>query len=402
MNENRERPGLPPAGSLERRCARDLCGQPIGGARGRLSWQISGFILLRLPHGRSRATRRDNPARIVSRARALLMCAGPERQGAFNHAARSSSHCAIRCGCLAGLSLIAGTTGASAEPKRGGPPAAARPAAPAMARPAAPAFHPAPQRPAMAVHQAPRFAAPSRSVAPHVAASRPSFQRPAMAPRPARPAPHIAESRRPSAPSAISARSPRQEKQQRQERIAQPAGEHELQTSQRRQLAQQRQHDALSRRSTERQTRIDRLQQRVQQLQAQKPQGRRAQRTLAAQQRLLQREQLSQKRDLAQQQKLGMAPSAAQHSAAANAVQAAARGRFAARFRNNADPGAQAALAARLNGWAPRKAWRNHVHAAFVPWLGPVFWTYAYADIFDYTFWPAAYDDAYWLTLMTI
>jgi hypothetical protein len=36
------------------------------------------------------------------------------------------------------------------------------------------------------------------------------------------------------------------------------------------------------------------------------------------------------------------------------------------------------------------------VRAAFIPWLGPVFWPYAYADIFDYTFWPSAYDDAYW------
>jgi hypothetical protein len=77
-------------------------------------------------------------------------------------------------------------------------------------------------------------------------------------------------------------------------------------------------------------------------------------------------------------------------------VQAAARGRFAARFRNNADPRAQLALAARLNGWAPRNAWRHHVRAAFVPWLGPVFWPYVYSDIFAYTFWPDAYDSAYW------
>ncbi|MDE2468763.1 MAG: Spy/CpxP family protein refolding chaperone [Bradyrhizobium sp.] len=299
--------------------------------------------------------------------------------------------------CLAGLSLI---VGASAEPKRGGPPAAARAAAPAMARPAAPAFHPAPQRPAMAARPMPHFAAPSRHfaepsrpAAPHIAASRPSFHRPAMV---SRPVPHIAASRHPSAHATISARSPRHERQPREERMAQPANARELRAQQHQQLAQQRQRDALSRRSTERQTRIDRLQQRVQKLQAQNPQGRRAQRTLAAQQRLLQREQLSQKRDLAQQQKLGVAPAAAQHTAAANAVQAAARGRFAARFRNNADPGARIALAARLNGWAPRKAWRHHVHAAFVPWLGPVFWPYAYADIFDYTFWPAAYDDAYW------
>jgi len=195
----------------------------------------------------------------------------------------------------------------------------------------------------------------------------------------------------------VSARSPRQERivqhaQAREQRISQ----RQQVTQQREQLAQQRQRDTLSRQSAERQTRIDRVQQRVQQLQAQKPQGRQAQRALQAQQNLLQREQLAQKRDLAQQQKLGVAPATAQRTAAAAAVQAAARGRFAARFRNNADPRAQVALAARLNGWAPRNAWRHHVHAAFVPWLGPVFWPYVYSDIFNYTFWPEAYDDAYW------
>ena len=195
----------------------------------------------------------------------------------------------------------------------------------------------------------------------------------------------------------MSAHSPRQERilqraQAREQRLSQ----RQQVTQQREQLAQQRQRDTLSRQSAERQTRIDRLQQRVQQLQAQKPEGRRAQRALQAQQRLLQREQLVQKRDLARQEKLGVPPAAAQRTEAAAHVQAAARGRFAARFRNNADPRAQVALAARLNGWAPRKAWRHHVHAAFVPWLGPVFWPYVYSDIFDYTFWPQAYDDAYW------
>jgi hypothetical protein len=168
-------------------------------------------------------------------------------------------------------------------------------------------------------------------------------------------------------------------------------------TQQREQLAQQRQRDTLSRQTAERQTRIDRLQQRVQQLQGQNSPDRRGHRALQAQQRVLEREQLAQKRDLARQQKLGVAPAAAtQRNAVAAAVQAAARGRFAARFRNNADPQAQIALAARLNGWAPRHAWRRHVRAAFVPWLGPVFWPYAYSDVFNYTFWPQAYDDAYW------
>ena len=311
------------------------------------------------------------------------------------------------------LALIAGTIGASAQPKPGGapggkpggaPPAAmARPAAPAMARPAAPAFHPAPapQRPAMAPRQMPHFAAPSRPASPHVAAPRPSFQRPATVSRaPAiasRPTPRIAEPRGPSASPSVSAHSPRQERiLQRAQAHEQRLSQRQQVTQQREQLGQQRQRDTLSRQSAERQTRIDRLQQRVQQLQAQKPEGRRAQRALQAQQRLLQREQLVQKRDLARQEKLGVPPAAAQRTEAAAHVQAAAHGRFAARFRNNADPRAQVALAARLNGWAPRKAWRHHVHAAFVPWLGPVFWPYAYSDIFDYTFWPQAYDDAYW------
>jgi hypothetical protein len=307
---------------------------------------------------------------------------------------------------LVGLSLIAGCTGASAQqPRRGGAPAAvARPAAPAIARPAAPAFHPAaaPQRAAMAPRPMPQphFAAPSRPAAPRIAA-RPSFQRPAAVSRPAaiasRPAPRIAESRRSGAPPAASAPSPRQERiaqqaQAREQRISQ----RQQATQQRQQIAQQKQRDTRSRQSAERQTRIDRLQQHVQDLQAQKSPDRRAQRALQAQQRQLQREQSAQKRDLAQQQKLGVTPVAAQRTAAATAVQAAARGRFAARFRNTADPRAQIALAARLNGWAPRNAWRHHARAAFVPWLGPVFWPYVYADIFDYTFWPQAYDDACW------
>ena len=29
-------------------------------------------------------------------------------------------------------------------------------------------------------------------------------------------------------------------------------------------------------------------------------------------------------------------------------------------------------------------------------WLGPVFWPYAYSDIFEYTFWPSGYDPGYW------
>jgi hypothetical protein len=349
-------------------------------------------------------------ARIISRDRALLMSQrGKHRELATMRAWRIGFASPLTVS-LAGLFLIAGSLGALAQhPGRGAAPVARpaapapRPAAPAMARPAAPAFHPAPapQRPAMAPRPMPHFAAPSRPAAPHFAAPRPSVQRPATMPRPpsiaSRPAPHVA-SPRPSASPAVSARSPEQARIQerapaRDQRITERAQAREQQIQQ---AAQQRQRDTLARQTAERQTRIDRLQQRVQQIQGRQPQGRQAQRALQVQQHQLQREQLAQQRDLARQQRLGGPPGAAKRTVAAAAMQAAARGRFAARFHDNADPRAQMALAARLNGWAPRNAWRRHVRAAFVPWLGPVFWPYAYADIFDYTFWPGAYDDAYW------
>ena len=155
----------------------------------------------------------------------------------------------------------------------------------------------------------------------------------------------------------------------------------------------------LSRPSVQRQERIDRLQQRVQRLQSEQPQGQRAQRAqqrlLQTQQRQLQREQQLQQRVLARQERLGIQPPAREPGATA-AAQAAARGRFTERFRNNDDPRAQAILEARRHGLAPRHAWKRGHRAVFVPWLGHVFWPYAYADIFNYTFWPSAYDTGYW------
>ncbi|HET7803393.1 MAG TPA: Spy/CpxP family protein refolding chaperone [Pseudolabrys sp.] len=73
---------------------------------------------------------------------------------------------------------------------------------------------------------------------------------------------------------------------------------------------------------------------------------------------------------------------------------AARRGRFAAPFA------AQAANANwrhnRFAHVAAHRAWRHGHRAVFVAWYGPVFWPYAYSDIFDYTFWPYGYDDGYW------
>lgn len=207
------------------------------------------------------------------------------------------------------------------------------------------------------------------------------------------PEPRIATPSSPGPSPAVGARP------SRREQIETRAQQREQRIQQRQQMVQERQRDMLSRQSTERQTRIDRLQQRVQQLQSQKPEGLRAQRAqerlLQTQNRLLQREQRRQQTDQARLQRLAPPPSA-ERSAAAAAAQAAARGRFAAHFRSNDAWQARAALRARENGWAPRHAWRRGHRAAFVAWLGPVFWPYAYSDIFSYTFWPYAYDPGYW------
>jgi hypothetical protein len=50
----------------------------------------------------------------------------------------------------------------------------------------------------------------------------------------------------------------------------------------------------------------------------------------------------------------------------------------------------------RREHWAAREAWQHRTRAPYIPWFGPVYWPYAYSDIFDYTFWPNAYDDGYW------
>jgi hypothetical protein len=74
------------------------------------------------------------------------------------------------------------------------------------------------------------------------------------------------------------------------------------------------------------------------------------------------------------------------------AQQAAARGRFGARFHARAGRGVDA----RAVRYAGRHAWRRGLHASFVAWTGPLFWPYVYSDIFDYTFFPYAYDDGFW------
>jgi hypothetical protein len=70
------------------------------------------------------------------------------------------------------------------------------------------------------------------------------------------------------------------------------------------------------------------------------------------------------------------------------APQTTRQGRFASRF------GARGF--AHGANFAAHNAWRHGWRAGFVGWYGPVFWPYAYSDIFDYAFWPGGYDDGYW------
>ncbi|HZL31061.1 MAG TPA: Spy/CpxP family protein refolding chaperone [Pseudolabrys sp.] len=82
--------------------------------------------------------------------------------------------------------------------------------------------------------------------------------------------------------------------------------------------------------------------------------------------------------------------------------QAARRGRFAAAAPQALQAQAVNARTATANARASRtaahRAWRHGHRARFVGWYGPVFYPYAYSDIFDYAFWPGGYDDDYWYT----
>jgi hypothetical protein len=76
------------------------------------------------------------------------------------------------------------------------------------------------------------------------------------------------------------------------------------------------------------------------------------------------------------------------NGAAAITTQAAQQGRFASRFSGGTN--------ARGAAFAANRAWRSGRRAGFVSWYGPVFWPYAYYDLFGYAFWPYGYDDGYW------
>ncbi len=283
----------------------------------------------------------------------------------------------------------------SAQPK----PEDAKKAAPA--RPAArPAPHPAPAaRPAPAPHPVVRAPAPHPVMR---AAPRPA---PHMAPHPvvrAAPhaAPHIAprQAARPGprpAPSAAGAI--RREERRAQRRQTTP-----------RATAKPRNATTASRNAAAPQPATTRAVQR--QERALRRQEDRSLRRLPPAQRAVRRQDIQRAREQRVQQRQQATPNAlaqpnaqvqrnAQRGPRRNgqpriAAQAARQGRFAAAFAQPAASTQQ--RQARRHRWSAREAWRHHARAPFVAWYGPVFWPYAYSDVFDYTFWPDGYDDGYW------
>ena len=296
--------------------------------------------------------------------------------------------------------LVAGisTTTSAQQPQHGGGGRAAA----APARLAAPHFAPAPRI------AAPQMSAPRMS-APHMSA--PRMSAPQMAPRmQPRIQPHMATPRvnaprmaaTPQRPPTVNRTVQRQ--QLRQERAlrqqtqpSQARSNVQAQTKQQLQANMQaNSRDQL--RATREQLRAEHTlrQSEARELRQLPPSQRAANRQQfeqARQQRALARQQLTQPnaahanantRNWRENRRNGMARVT---------PDAARQGRFAARFAQ------QVGGINQNNRWAwasARNAWRNHHRARFVAWFGPVFWPYAYSDIFDYTFWPYGYDDGYW------
>src|SRR5205807_2428305 len=66
---------------------------------------------------------------------------------------------------------------------------------------------------------------------------------------------------------------------------------------------------------------------------------------------------------------------------------------------HNPNARAQIAAAAATAGWRNGRSgeggWWRHGHGGF-GWVGPVFWPFAYYDIYDYALWGYDYDPLFW------
>ena len=238
---------------------------------------------------------------------------------------------------------------------------------------------------------------------PHVAAPPrgPGVQQPAQAATPAQPtiSQQRALQRQESSDRRAQQLQQRLERREQQGRLTPSQGQRlqslQAQQGERQQRARQRQEGA--------DLRAQQLQQRLEQ----RAQGGRLTRSEQRQLRMLQaqqgqrqqraqlREQMRQGPMRQPQQRVETRQSGRALRQARITPQTAAENRFAGRFRHD-HLGQEQWLRARREHWAAREAWQHRTRAPFIPWYGPVYWPYAYSDIFDYTFWPNAYDDGYW------
>jgi len=113
----------------------------------------------------------------------------------------------------------------------------------------------------------------------------------------------------------------------------------------------------------------------------------------ARQQRALSRQQLAQPNALQTQSNAQTLRANRRNGSPRLTADAARQGRFASGFaqRNGGVNGRN-----QFERTSAHNAWRHGRRAAFVAWYGPVFWPYAYSDVFDYAFWPSGYDDGFW------
>ena len=96
-------------------------------------------------------------------------------------------------------------------------------------------------------------------------------------------------------------------------------------------------------------------------------------------------------------------PNAISQNARSNSVRNALRARSVAgalRNRNGLrNPNARAAIAsnAALAGWrnGRGRGWWRHGHGGY-GWVGPLFWPFAYYDVYGYTLWGYGYDPSFW------
>jgi hypothetical protein len=239
----------------------------------------------------------------------------------------------------------------------------------------------------------PHFAAPPHMAAPHMAAPQriaPPAPRSAVAPRFAAPrisaprvvhAPHAAPPTLRGGGRVVAEHQVSRRAEPHRPIPQSPLRAHGPDRSQLRQMRAQEQRQIRDLRAQQRQGRLQ--------------QGHQIRGAELRHMRAQEQQQLRDLRAEQRQQRLGSSQAPTFDSrfkgAARTSPETARQGRFAALFQNR---GAPARVQADRS--APQLAWHRRHLAAFVPWVGPVFWPYAYNDLFYYAFWPDAYDEGYW------